>query len=738
MSKWLTFLAVLVASSVLSQEIAVTPPNELRAAGWQMAPAVASDGAGYFAVWQDYRSGDPAIYGSLIDASGSIRAQDRLRISFGPGASTPTVAWDGRYYLVVWSEYEGCFFRRIDARGSFVDAWPKQVLGRYTAYPQIAISPRGAVVAAAVLGFGSYAGIELSLITQDDRVLPRGKISGSRSFTIGCAGHDCLVAWVKATPGWGDVAPFPLTQHYSVIGRSLTPDGQLMGDERELVDNAYDPRIVTSGDRTLLVWKTDELNNAIRGSLDQGEPFTIASSSEGKLGEFAVAADGDQFMACWVVEKEMDLGRRARRIFRSIEAQRVGPDGTVGPRFTLTSQGVANGWRQALALAGNGTTFVAAWPEEESSGQTKIAVSMVYGHGRAERLPVAMSASHQERPRIVRAEDHYLAVWAEDRRSDGRLAILARRFRLDTSPMDREPLVVAESMISLQGPSVSSDGRSFLIAWSRNGWIQARRLTGEGTMGPLVSIGRSSQPPSIAASGGSFGLLYREQTPDDQSDTLTFARVEGDQVVVRRSISTTSKGEYSIAWNGSAFVAAWTDFEPPNGWWRLDRLLMQYLTRDGVPVSPEPAVVRRGRQGHSPSIYSPSIACDVEQCALAWYVFLEGVGAARARDGAVIPVGEPFNDVGEYRPPSSQRFEPSVVQTNESFLVTAFSEGRVYARSIVSGTFAEESVLWLANEKVLDRSIARGVGNTVAVAYQRSDAAAGGAQRVFLRLVPVE
>src|SRR5581483_6785778 len=421
----------------------------------------------------------------------------------------------------------------------------------------------------------------------------------------------------------------------------------------------------------------------------------------------------------------------AQRVFRSIEAQRVGPYGAIGPRFTIASRGVAAGWRQALALAGNGTTCVAAWPEESNDG-AKIAVSMVHAQGRTERLPVAISASHQERPRIVRADDHYLVIWAEDRSSHGRLAILARRFHLDTSPIDRNPILLADSITSFQGPVVSSDGRSSLIAWSRDGWIQARRLTSEGALGPLFSIGRSSHPPSVAATGDGFGSLYCEETAGDQSATLTFARVEGDQVVIRRSLSTASRGEYAIAWNGSAFVAAWT------GWWPEESLLMQYLTRDGVPVSPEPALVLRGRKDMVPSIRSLSTACGVEECALVWYEFLEGVGAARARDGSVIPVSEPFHELGEYRAPPSDRFGPSVVLNNEGFLVTASNEGRVYARSIVSGTFAQESVLWLANEKVLDLSIARGVGNTVAVAYQRSDAAAGGAQRVFLRLVPVE
>src|SRR5581483_2077171 len=368
----------------------------------------------------------------------------------------------------------------------------------------------------------------------------------------------------------------------------------------------------------------------------------------------------------------------AQRVFRSIEAQRVGPYGAIGPRFTIASRGVAAGWRQALALAGNGTTCVAAWPEESNDG-AKIAVSMVHAQGRTERLPVAISASHQERPRIVRADDHYLVIWAEDRSSHGRLAILARRFHLDTSPIDRNPILLADSITSFQGPVVSSDGRSSLIAWSRDGWIQARRLTSEGALGPLFSIGRSSHPPSVAATGDGFGSLYSEES-----------------------------------------------------------LLMQYLTRDGVPVSPEPALVLRGRKDMVPSIRSLSTACGVEECALVWYEFLEGVGAARARDGSVIPVSEPFHELGEYRAPPSDRFGPSVVLNNEGFLVTASNEGRVYARSIVSGTFAQESVLWLANEKVLDLSIARGVGNTVAVAYQRSDAAAGGAQRVFLRLVPVE
>ncbi len=97
-------------------------------------PGVASDGAGYLVVWEDYRmlpGRETDIYGRLVSATGApVGANFRI---CGPGATgldwVPAVAWDAaaQQYLVAWQDERNwadrgsdIFGRRVAADGARV------------------------------------------------------------------------------------------------------------------------------------------------------------------------------------------------------------------------------------------------------------------------------------------------------------------------------------------------------------------------------------------------------------------------------------------------------------------------------------------------------------------------------------------------------------------------------------------------------------------------------------------
>ena len=79
-----------------------------RTADDEVAPAIASSGAGYLAVWQDARNlanNGQDIFGARLSSSGVVADRSGLAISTAPGQQvSPAVAFAGNTYLVVWTD----------------------------------------------------------------------------------------------------------------------------------------------------------------------------------------------------------------------------------------------------------------------------------------------------------------------------------------------------------------------------------------------------------------------------------------------------------------------------------------------------------------------------------------------------------------------------------------------------------------------------------------------------------
>jgi hypothetical protein len=680
-----------IASFLTLTAFGDTPLSEpliARGAGFQSDPASATNGRDFLLAWSDSRSGNEAIYATRVAADGSVLDPEGILLSNANERSwSPSVAWTGSSYIVAW-EGIGCQFRRLAADGR-VDPRPSRIFDDQCALPRVASSGGTVIIAAS----RPYHGVQVAAIDANGVERRLGAVSSASFADIACSDSDCLLTW-----------PYGKKLEGRFIGRS---GERFDSADALLATDAVMGGVAATSDRFMLVWRDPQRVWARELNADVASaPFIIKETDTPSISSSSVTTSGRGFLIAWTQHREQRGVGVSMTLKEEMRARRIG-DGEE-QEFAISTPHIAT---YSNAIASNGDTHIAAW----SDSIYKLAAGIVRNGSPMSRIAVTRTATAQAEPRIVNCGDHLLVLWTEDLQGARKNTVLARRFRFNGEPIDARPIVIAETPYSQHMPAAAFDGQSYLIAWSENEHgVYARGLDRDGALAAdVMALPGIAGSVDVVATDRGFAILHRSS--DRQ---LTVTRVGAESI----HLTSSWNGDAALAWNGKEIIALWS--APAN------RVLAARITTDGVLLDREPILVGFGR--NQPE--SLSIACDESECIAAWSEFLAGVSTATIAGGVAYAIGEPLQDLSDYRTPPTDRYFPTVLRRAEAWQVIASGPGSaLYSRTLRNG-FASPETRFEANMGDEEYALA-GTPEGLVIVEQRATFGPlyAGARRLYLR-----
>jgi hypothetical protein len=402
----------------------------------EIAPAMATDGNDFLAVWQ---SGD---YGQVWDVAG-MRLDDLGQV-IDTGSTlisrscdvqlTGASAWNGSSFLAVWEEDHDIYGARFDRFGNLLDS-------------------------------GS-----LKISTADGEQDAPDVTSG---------GYNFMAVWEDSRNGNFDIYASRIDSGGTVLDSSGIPI---------LVDPSFgqrNPKIAFDGTNYLVVWHQvlDSLGTLFQiegkridrdGVSIDPQPIVITAGDKQRYAD--VAFGGGKYLVVWSDENYWD-----------IYGAFVDTNGTVFPSFVIRS---ANGLQQNPVVASDGENFLVVWedfgthwPDANIFGTRVSSAGQVLDPGAIE---IAYSYDTEEHPSVTFDGRNYLVSWNKIVWETGYL--YTSRITPSGVLLDEEGILITEvspyskTFISTGPPSLGmlSSARQSLLLYSRyqGDSYNSLRLTG--------------------------------------------------------------------------------------------------------------------------------------------------------------------------------------------------------------------------------------------------------------------
>jgi hypothetical protein len=546
------------------------------------APAVMFDGTGYFVVWQDYRSGfSYDIYGARVTKAGAVLDASGIAISTAANDQvTPSIAFDGTNYLVVWN----------DGRWGTADIFGARV------------SKAGAVLDAAGIGITS--------------MIPNAQTTPSVAFD----GSNYEVVWADSRSGNPDIYGARVTTGGVVVDAN----GFVISAGAPAAEQA--PAVTCSaGGACFAVWQDQRAGTSdIYGARFSGAAVNDLqglqiSSAANDESNASVAFDGTNYFIVW-------QDRRAVSSW-DVYGARVSADGTVlDPSGLVVS--AANADQITPRVTWLSPNYVVVW-EDKRADLGDIYGARVDASGAVldpSGFVIAAGANEQKLPAIATDGTGFFTAWVgvSSKVSGARVSSAG-------TVLDPAGISLFTSTSATSAPAIAWDGVRYLVvmAVSSSGGIRGARFTPagaalDGTNG--FSISSSGTMPQVAFDGLNFFTVF------EKSSGVFGARVNGAAMVLDPNglpISPFSLGARitpAIACDGTTCLVAWSDFRSTTN----HAIFGSFVDQAGTVFSPNGFGISTIISDHA----APAVVSDLSGHALVAYQrtdFASPFGAARMR-----------------------------------------------------------------------------------------------------------
>ncbi len=425
-------------------------------------PSVAARATDFLVTWVDLRNGDFDIYGTRVDADGTVLDPVGIEICCATGDQmSPAVASNGSDFLVVWEDLraglafglEDVYGARVSGSGAVVDVGGKPIaLGSSGQHvPVVAQVGAGSLVAWQDHRNGA-PDIRVGRLDGAGNYEPASTTaaSGSRSHLtprLACGVANCLLVWVEEGLSFS-----------GVLARLLNPDGTMIDQQPILiasgalwsdgVDVAFD------GTNYFVVWSEGTRIAAVvvdpSGEIRNPGSFEISSTVFAS--EPRVSCAGTNCLVAWA-----GMGGSG---FLEILAARVDTSGPVVDPSLLVVD--ATDVPRSPSVATNSRDFIVTWTDDRN-----IHGARVTGSGTVldtPSIPIRTGIAVPSSPSMTWAGTYWLLGWSE--RRNERHEVYATRLGVDGRLLDKMPLSIASGLTSNLNPEVAPAGPDrFLVAW---------------------------------------------------------------------------------------------------------------------------------------------------------------------------------------------------------------------------------------------------------------------------------
>ncbi|WP_255208071.1 MULTISPECIES: hypothetical protein [unclassified Myxococcus] len=231
----------------------------------RFGPAVAYGGGKYFAVWTDVRTG--GIYGTRVKPDGTVLDTEGIRINISEDDGVrPAIAFNGKYFFVVWESRDGVDGVRVKPDGTVVGPVFRAIQTDESFGPaRVACSPKICLVTYTISGDDETV-IFFTRVTKDGVVLPTADrtLSGfpfnfaeEASSTWNNSKKEFLVVWSD------DHGEGP--ENADIYGNRVKEDGTILDGDGFPISSAAGaqttPDVEWTGKSYQVVWSDDRNGN---------------------------------------------------------------------------------------------------------------------------------------------------------------------------------------------------------------------------------------------------------------------------------------------------------------------------------------------------------------------------------------------------------------------------------------------------------------------------------------------